>query len=696
MEPLLGPERREAMYRELLPRLRSPSGNPLREVDYPNGEGRVWSYCPAHPDGTKHHNRSLSLSTKYGLECFAGCGFRDILDGLGVERKRPTANGVVPMHSPPPYPSHAIGEPTRVYVYRGTDGTVVAEKGRWEQGGEKTFRWRKMGGTWAAGIAPLKVADMPLWGAELVANAPPEQPVYLVEGEKATEACRTRGLLAVTLAGGASTTDFGDALEVLRGRVVRLWPDNDAVGRGLMQRVDVQLRDIASRTSLVVVDVAEKGDAFDYFATGGTLEAIEVPVLERSIREFLDTNAIRVRLPSVIGEVIITCRELQKSVRALDTDVRVELVGTPGRDPLSARLNIQSLSQVTEFRRTLDALYDLGKDFNWTKLLNQAFTLVRDGFLGSDPSVDTAEIEFSVTQAFHVDVLLPNAEPTVIFGDGSAGKSYLVFALISCAALGQPFCGLQTRPGRWMVLDYETGKPNYGRRMGRVAQGLGLERMSSGLVRYRPSDGIPLPDLVDALRRTIDEYNIVGLVIDSAAAACGGEPEKADVALRYFRSLFSIGITTITVAHINRGGDTERPFGSTFWHNEARRTWYVERVNREESDLVDLGFFCKKVNDGRLPRPFGIQMVFDGADGPVTFSSNNIRDVPQLDGHRKLEERIWDILSQPMTLAEIGGRLDVTPEAARKCMSARRERFTSGDETNPGGRGVISKWSRHA
>jgi hypothetical protein len=268
---LTGQQRRDALYDELLPRLRRPSGHPIREMEYPNHEGRVWSMCPSHGDGAKRGHRSLSLDRTHGLQCFAGCEFKDIIDALGVDRHVPREpdSRVVQMRKPSRPEVRPIGEPCKVYEYRDASGALIAEKGRWEAGGSKTFRWRKPGGSWSDGIAPLKGSDMPLWGAELIANAPSDQTVYVVEGEKATEACRARGMLAVTLGGGSSTRDFGKAFEVLRGRDVALWPDNDATGRAFMQHVQAHLRTIARSVRLVVVDVPEKGDAFDYFAGGG-------------------------------------------------------------------------------------------------------------------------------------------------------------------------------------------------------------------------------------------------------------------------------------------------------------------------------------------------------------------------------------------------------------------------------------------
>ena len=82
------------LYRELAPLLDSPSAHAVREVPVQAGR-RIWSFCPCHADGTKYGKRSLSLDFRYGLECFAGCEFRDVVRTI---RERA---GVYPVRTAP-------------------------------------------------------------------------------------------------------------------------------------------------------------------------------------------------------------------------------------------------------------------------------------------------------------------------------------------------------------------------------------------------------------------------------------------------------------------------------------------------------------------------------------------------------------------------------------------------------------------
>jgi hypothetical protein len=666
------------------------------QVAVRRGKGLV--HCPVHNDP----NPSFNVGERDGkvlVHCQAGCDQNTVIQSLrdsDLWPEAPEHDGFLPIpirRDPPPRSLTISGEPIDVYQYRDEGGVLVAEKGRWEEGEHKTFRWRKPGGSWQDGIKPLTMAELPLWGAEQV-SAQPGEPVWLCEGEKAVMACRARGLLAVTFAGGASSRDFGKALDILKDHPVNVWPDNDAPGREYAARVIAHLKTLGITVRTVTANVPEKGDAFDFFAAGGTVESLRQRALDKPLLEYLAEDALRVRLPNtVLGTVAITCSELAKSTRSLDAIVRVEVQGPPEREPLQVRLNIESMSQTTELRRTLDALFGV-KDAGWAELLNRAFAMVRDGFLNHDPSMDAADIEAPESMVFHVGLVAPHGEPTVIFGDGSAGKTWLTYTMAISAASGESFLDLATMPGPWLIVDYETSSAPFARRIQRLAMAMGADRIPHKLLHYWPAKGTPLHDLVPALQKKIREAGIVGVIVDSAAVACGGEPENAEVALRYFRALSRLGVTTLTIAHIPKGSDGVRPFGSTFWHNAPRRTWFVERVERVDSDVIDIAMICRKVNDGRLPAPIGVSIVFDGLDGPVNVTRQDMRDVPEFASKRSLTDRLLESLATgAKPIHELAEMLGEKPDTIRKALAYYEgKQFRRINPDSAGGRGNQTFW----
>jgi hypothetical protein len=115
----------------------------------------------------------------------------------------------------------------------------------------------------------------------------------------------------------------------------------------------------------------------------------------------------------------------------------------------------------------------------------------------------------------------------------------------------------------------------------------------------------PLVYEVASLRRMVRDGGYEFVVYDSVAYACDGAPESAEVDGKYFRAVRQIGRGSLHIAHISKseGGD-QKPFGSIFWHNSARATWYVQREQESPDGSVSrLGLFNRKANLSRLRPP---------------------------------------------------------------------------------------------
>ncbi|MHB8376674.1 MAG: AAA family ATPase [Candidatus Limnocylindrales bacterium] len=136
------------------------------------------------------------------------------------------------------------------------------------------MRWRLPDGAYDDGLKGLKLSALPLYNTHLLEERPAD-PVHFVEGEVAADEGTSHGLLTVSLCGGAAQQHFGDALDVLAGRMVSLLPDNDEPGRTLMDRVGRAIASTAADVRLVTLpDLPEKGDLADWFRAGGTVERL--------------------------------------------------------------------------------------------------------------------------------------------------------------------------------------------------------------------------------------------------------------------------------------------------------------------------------------------------------------------------------------------------------------------------------------
>jgi hypothetical protein len=162
--------------------------------------------------------------------------------------------------------SGASGSRERAITYpvRDAEGRLVAYHVREDTPEGKQVRWRRPDGGWGLNGTPL--ADLPLYGAELVSDLGEDELIVLTEGEKARDALEAANIPTVGTVTGASGTPGPDALEVLRrDRRVVLCADNDSAGHTHMQRVAETLHGVAAEVLVYIWDEApEKGDAADH------------------------------------------------------------------------------------------------------------------------------------------------------------------------------------------------------------------------------------------------------------------------------------------------------------------------------------------------------------------------------------------------------------------------------------------------
>jgi len=172
---------------------------------------------------------------------------------------------------------------------------------------------------------------------------------------------------------------------------------------------------------------------------------------------------------------------------------------------------------------------------------------------------------------------------------------------------------------------------------------------------------------VDSLRAGVRQHKIDFAIFDSVAFACDGPPEAAEVASRYFRAVREIGVGSLHIAHVNRSEHADqKPFGSTFWHNGARSTWFVQAAESVGDDkTLRLGFFNRKANLGPNHRPVGYLVNF--SDNRTEYRRVDVADTPELAEKLTIRQRMQHLLKRgARTPDEIATALDVKVDSVRK------------------------------
>ena len=278
----------------------------------------------------------------------------------------------------------------------------------------------------------------------------------------------------------------------------------------------------------------------------------------------------------------------------------------------TSRINIESGSARDSYCRQLGRSY--GKDFPWDLLLSRANARFKVAIRNRIRSLWIEEAAPNGEDRWLFDPFILDGGANILFGKGGGGKTFLTLRIALSLATGLPLAGFTpARKVKTLFVDYEDAPGNLQDRIYKLC-GSTLESFKPdlndvlGKIRYFSPKGVPLSDLVSVIRDEITKYGIGLVIVDSAALACGGEPEKAEPALRYFNALSKLGVSTLTIAHETKNENHEYVFGSVFFHNSARNIWNTQsETDTDDPRIVQMGLFHRKSNHGPMHRPVALR-----------------------------------------------------------------------------------------
>jgi hypothetical protein len=250
--------------------------------------------------------------------------------------------------------------------------------------------------------------------------------------------------------------------------------------------------------------------------------------------------------------------------------------------------------------------------------------------------------------------------PTVLFGEGGAGKGVLAASWI---------VGLVRESHRVLLVDYEGHPGEWARRV----ESLGGADAREAVMYVTPAGPSwngrrgPLWAQADDLRELATEHGADYVVVDSAVPACGAtDPLKPEAAGQYAAGLERIGRPALTIAHVTKAGDGRMPYGSAYWHNLARVTWSLAR----DGDALVLQ--NRKANAYPWLGRFAVAFTwYEGILGEVSERPYSLA----------LADRIAELLAEgPLGVRDLAGALSaggdaVTEATLRSALNRARDRF---------------------
>ncbi|MEK7750429.1 MAG: AAA family ATPase [Acidobacteriota bacterium] len=363
--------------------------------------------------------------------------------------------------------------------------------------------------------------------------------------------------------------------------------------------------------------------------------AFEVDRLRRDHHELIGELAVRCSLPGA---------------RTFDSSLSL------------ADFNLSSARARSERARLL-AERSRASTLDWPGLLEEFCQRVLQADRTGQPAVDLRDLPDAGTDdSIKIEgFTFPRRHPTVIFGDGGTAKSYTALYL----------AGRMAERGMAVALfDWELAGDDHRDRLKRL---FGQDWPRVVYARCERA----LVFETDRLKRIVREHQIDYAIYDSVALASDGPAEAAEAAAKYFQAVRQIGVGSVHIAHVSKAdGADQKPFGSVFWHNCARSTWYVKLAEAStDTDVLYVGFFNRKANLGRLCAPVGFTITF--TDERTLFHRTEIGASPDLAGQLSIRQRMAYLLRRGAMAPEaIAEEIDADVETVKRTARRYRKLFT--------------------
>ena len=320
------------------------------------------------------------------------------------------------------------------------------------------------------------------------------------------------------------------------------------------------------------------------------------------------------------------------------------------------------------------SLTEEDESLGWKHIVDQLCVAATDAYRTGAPETEiVGQIQAAPEGHWLIKPLVQVGHPTLIYGEGSSGKSWLGQYLSVLVHEGINASGLDVTQARVLYLDWETDLAELGSRLAMIRRGLGLpERTGTGVWYKYMTQG--LASDIAVVRKIITDRNIQFVVCDSLGSACMGEPESAEVVLKLFGAIRSLGVTSLCIDHTNK---SDVLFGSVYKRNASRLVYHVKKSQREQDEEFELAMFHEKANNSRLIGPMGWSLQFDNQGGTATFTRRDVKNT-RLESEMTVKERIKNHLEEalePQSIADIAEALGKAGAHISKELSENRDMF---------------------
>lgn len=293
---------------------------------------------------------------------------------------------------------------------------------------------------------------------------------------------------------------------------------------------------------------------------------------------------------------------------------------------------------------------------------------------------------------------MPLRGTSIVYADGDAGKSYFALAFAASALAGRTFGPWSIAPvQRVLYLDFEDTQETHEERLYGILGPANLPDPGDRL-RYMDMQGSVLSDLIDRVRQLCAAERVDLVIVDSLAAASGGEVEGAEAAIRTLSALRSLTMASrIVLGHVNAMGAAQtegipRLYGSVYNRNLARALIWLAKEDIGEAGVEKVWTaHLEKHNKGTGQRPTGFRAIFtDDPDATDVLITAAEADYSRASPTLRIIEALRRGAREPQQIADAVG---MKANAVRVYLGRLEKRnIVSNRIATVGGRGKEGEW----
>lgn len=320
--------------------------------------------------------------------------------------------------------------------------------------------------------------------------------------------------------------------------------------------------------------------------------------------------------------------EVNRMTNERNKDIRAELTVHSSRPIgsgllLQTRIPITSSTSKKSFATDLHSMDGTIESSVWRAMIEQLCASVIVDYRKGSPSERISGTTMDIKTHWLIEPLVELQSPTIIFGEGSAGKSLLAQYISVLCDEGMTHNGITIKePLKVLYADWETNKLEVENRFSMVRKALGVLEDSDGNlvesnIQYKKCDK-PIDDEAEGIQLDIDKHGIDLLVIDSVGMALGGDANDSSVINAFWRKLSQFKVSILALDHPNKAGmmsnraDPTSLNGSQYKVAGVRQLFgLVKSREMAAENKIQVTLVHSKHNNTARQQPMGFEYVFN-------------------------------------------------------------------------------------